>query len=366
MALRKLWPVALAIVLLAGGCGQPSLGGAAANAQNRTVAGNPAAAGTDTNGTVTNTPAGAQTTHGNPGSSPSSQVTWPTVMVKPVGKLPVGMVGNALSVAPDGSVFSVGGYTGLQSLQNVYQVAGGVVTPAGLLPQPTHDAAAGFLGSNLYVFGGGQNASYNTIVQVHGRQVRTIDHLAQPLSDAVSVPLVYRGQPGLVLVGGYDGQVFQREVRFVTISHGKLVWTNLFLLPQGLRYASVSVLANTLYIAGGKYSSGQLSPNVYAWSETKPSLRLVGRFAVEIEKAALFAIPGYLVLAGGLNPARNPQSDIVAMNVKTGKTRVIGHLPGPLADFGYTQVGQRGFLAGGMKSASETDTNQVIYALSFP
>lgn len=287
---------------------------------------------------------------------------WPAVSVKPQDRLPVGLVGNALAVNATGTMFSVGGYTGVTSLQSVYKAVGSV-TQTAALPVPTHDAAAGFIGSNLYVFGGGQSASYNTIVEIRGSRASIIGYLPRPLSDAVCVPYEYHGHQGLALVGGYDGQVFNDVVRFVTVSQGKWVWDSLFTLPQGVRYPAVAALGNTLYIAGGKFASGQLSRTVYSWSTQTNALHVVGTLSSGVEKAALFAVPGYLVLAGGLNPARVPQNEILAIDVRFGALHMVGHLPVSLADLGYAQVGGRGFLVGGMKSQNETNTSSETYTV---
>ena len=317
---------------------------------------------TGKSGTGTTTGTANGTTTGT--SSPSVAVAqvWPTVRIQVAGHLPIGLLGNALAVSPGGAVYSVGGYTGVQSLQSIYQVTGSVQRTA-LLPVKTHDAAAGFLGADLYVFGGGQSASYDTIVRISGSQVSTVGHLNRPLSDAVAVPFTYHNQPGLVLVGGYDGQVFNQEVRFVTLNQGNLTWTNLFALPHGVRYPAVTSANGNLYIAGGRLASGQLSQSVYVWSSLTSTMHLVGYLGTAVEKATLFAKPGFLVVAGGSNQAQNPVTNVTAMNLETGKTQVVAHLPVPLADLGYAQTGSQGWLVGGLKSSSETDTNSDIYTL---
>jgi len=371
LATWKVWSATLTIALLAGGCGQaPSV--PPAPLQNQVVVGNnnavtkpptqpPANAAASSNAAASNQARASTSTVTSPPAAATAKV-WPSVRIQVAGHLPIGLLGNALAVSPSGAVYSVGGYTGVQSLQSVYQVTGSVQRTA-LLPVKTHDAAAGFLGADLYVFGGGQSSSYDTIVRIHGSQVSTVGHLSRPLSDAVAVPFTYHNEPGLVLVGGYDGQSFNQEVRFVTLSQGRLTWTNLFALPNGVRYPAVTSVHGNLYIAGGKFSSGQLSRSVYVWSQQTPTVRLVGNLATGVEKAALFARPGFVVIAGGLNQAQNPVTNVTALNLATGKTQVVAHLPVPLADLGYAQTGHQGWLVGGIKSAADTDTNAEIYTV---
>ncbi|MCL6634135.1 MAG: hypothetical protein K6T63_16145, partial [Alicyclobacillus herbarius] len=120
--------------------------------------------------------------------------------------------GLALAARADGSLFVVGGYDGNISLTGVVKVwpKHGQLAE---LSVPTHDAAAGFIGPDLYVFGGGQSSSYNTVWRITNGHTTLVDRLPQPLSDASCVPYTWDNAKGLVLVGGYNGVRPNRQVQ---------------------------------------------------------------------------------------------------------------------------------------------------------
>jgi hypothetical protein len=302
-------------------------------------------------------------------STPSTQTTekklvWPTVQVSQQGQLPVGVVGNALALDAHGRVLSVGGYTGRVSVRSVEQVIPNTALQA-TLPLRTHDAAVGYIGSDLYVFGGGQSVSYSSIVRVQGGQARTVGHLGQPLSDATSLPYTWKGQAGLLLIGGYNGSVFSRIVQFVTVKNQKLSFTPLFTLPVGLRYTAVASAGDALYIVGGKTPAGSDSAEVYRWTTGDATAKPFIALGQGLEKAAVFTTGKFLIVVGGLDHLGNPLSQITAVNEQTGKSHVIGKLPKPLADMGNIQINQVGYVAGGFTAPHTQGVSASVYRLQF-
>jgi hypothetical protein len=295
------------------------------------------------------------------------------VHVKTVGQLPQGILGNALAMRPNGTPISVGGYTGQVSITNIYSLLPSVSNVANL-PVRTHDAAAGFVGNTLYVYGGGQATSYNTVVAVENGSARTVATLSSPLSDAVSVPLTVDGQRGLALVGGYDGSVFRTDVAFMTTAansssgtgasaSGGRVWKQLFNLEAPVRYAAVASTGNVLYIAGGLKQQG-LCSNVYEWSASTKQLHTIALPAA-FQKAALYVAGPYLILIGGEPASGVPMSRILEIDTRTGASKVVGNFPTPIADMGYTQTASTGYLAGGVTTASDGSTSRSVYEITW-
>ncbi len=276
------------------------------------------------------------------------------------GNLLVAKEGIALT-HESGHVMAVGGYTGVYSTSSVFEVFPSVKQTA-TLPQPTHDAAAGYIDGKLYVFGGGQATSYPYIVRVSGTSSANVENMARPLSDAVAVPYSFKGHQGQVVVGGYDGSVFNTVARFYeAVPSGQLISRPLFTLKVGVRYAGVIAVGEDIYVAGGLTSSGALSNGIYRYSPAK-GLVLIGHLAHPLQKAALFSWGGNLVIAGGYDASGEAQNTIWDMNLATGKLRKIGTLPISLADMGYTQMGNHGFLVGGTGASA---MNAHIYELTF-
>lgn len=289
---------------------------------------------------------------------------WPKIHVKAIGQLPEAVIGNALAINRQGLLYSVGGYTGKQSISKAYRLENGTLERV-RLPQRVHDAAAGFVGENLFIFGGGQSESYDTIVSIRSRKSSIEGRLVAPLSDAAAIPFRYKGKEGVAVIGGYDGKAFNHKVRFYTTNQtGELQSNELFTLPVGLRYVSVASDALHIFIAGGKSSKGE-SSDVYEWSEKSSTLQAIGKLPYGVEKAAAFISDKYLIIAGGISQDGSPKSDVVAFNITSGESRSIASLPTPLADMGYAQGYSVGYLAGGIKSIGANGISSLIYQVNF-
>ncbi|MHB1685717.1 MAG: Kelch repeat-containing protein, partial [Bacilli bacterium] len=275
------------------------------------------------------------------GSGVRTMAAWPHVRFAIVhNALPQGLVGVSLSIGRKG-VFATGGYNGLQSVSDVRQVFPKQRLFAHLMI-PTHDAASGWIGSNLYVFGGGQALSYNAIVRIQPSLAMVVDRLPTALSDAGMVP--YAG--GALLIGGHNGNTFSKEALLYTHQGPVLRAKVLFRLPIGLRYAGMAPLGKRLWIVGGRTAAG-MSRNIYYYAPGFARARMVGRLPVAIDKAAAWAVPGYVLIAGGQTLQGAPQKNVYAFNVLTRKIRLVGTLPTPLTDMGYASNRQGAYLVGG-------------------
>ena len=275
------------------------------------------------------------------GSGVRTGAAWPYVRFAIVhNALPQGLVGVSLSIGRKG-IFATGGYNGLQSVSDVQQVFPKQRLFA-RLTVPTHDAASGWIGSNLYVFGGGQAVSYNTIVQIEPPLSAVVDRLPTALSDAGMVP--YAG--GALLIGGHNGGTFSKEALLYTHQGSALRAKVLFRLPIGLRYAGIASTGKRLWIAGGRTASG-MSREIYYFAPGLARAEAVGRLPIAIDKAAAWAVPGYVLIAGGQTLQGAPQKNVYAFNVLTRKIRIVGTLPTPLADMGYASNGQGAYVVGG-------------------
>ncbi|MHB1682331.1 MAG: Kelch repeat-containing protein [Bacilli bacterium] len=292
---------------------------------------------------------------------------WPYVRFAIVhNALPQGLVGVSLSIGRKG-VFAAGGYNGLQSVSDVRQVFPKQRLFAHLTV-PTHDAASGWIGSNLYVFGGGQAISYNTIVQIQPPLAAVVDRLPAALSDSGMVP--YAG--GALLIGGHNGNTFSKEALLYTrngpVQQGSVLRSQvLFRLPTGLRYAGMAPLGKRLWIVGGRTAAG-MSREIYYFAPGLAQAKAVGRLPVAIDKAAVWAVPGYVLIAGGQTLQGTPQKNVYAFNVLTSQIRVVGTLPTPLADMGYASNRQGAYLVGGATAANLSTLSRnliVIYTTWF-
>lgn len=285
---------------------------------------------------------------------------WPKVTVTSPASLPIGKEGVALT-SHQGQLISVGGYTGSYSTSSVFEVLP-TVRQIATLPQPTHDAAAGYAGDNLYIFGGGQATSYQTLVRVSRGTASTVATLPHPLSDASAVSWSEAGTHGILVVGGYDGSNFNRDARFYAENSAQqMVSHPAFTLPVGLRYAGVATDGQGVSIAGGLMPSGQLNSAVYRFVPNV-GVKQIARLPVAVQKAAAFAWKSFVIVAGGYLQNGTPTNAIWAIHLPDGRTRLVGRLTTPLADMGYTQMGSFGYVLGG---SSTQGMNAKLYRLAF-
>ena len=120
------------------------------------------------------------------------------------------------------------------------------------LPVPTHDAAAALVGGRVYLFGGGEAVSTDTVLRVDPgwRTVARAGSLGEPLSDLGAATVGGK----TYLVGGYTGSRYATAVlRFRPGAQPQLVTR----LPVGLRYAGVAALGSKIYVAGGLADVGR-------------------------------------------------------------------------------------------------------------
>ncbi len=294
-------------------------------------------------------------------SLPAVAAAHPAVGVAADGQLPVPMLGTAACITPSGNLQVVGGFTGSRSL-SVILTRGrqGWVTTA-RLPTPTHDAAAGYLAGQLFIFGGGQAYSTRALLRVSGGKTIEVAELAHPLSDAVAVPYRLRGENGLVLVGGHGGPPV-RKVYFITASGGHTAWRVLFSLPQGIRYAAVAVEGTRVDIAGGQVPGGPTA-TVWTWRPGDPGPQHLTSLPAPLDKAAAFAWRGTLYVVGGLKTDGRPSAAILAHRDGSAGWQLVGDLPEPLADMAYVQAGAEGYLLGGMSGRSPLSARREIWRL---
>jgi hypothetical protein len=211
--------------------------------------------------------------------------------VRRIGSLPRTLSKASAVALPGGRLMVLGGYRGGASLDTISAGTPERLRLVGRLPEPTHDAAAARLGTSVYLFGGGEAASWPYVVRVSlsGSATRA-PSLDEPLSDLEAVTIDGRAY----LVGGYTGTEYASAVLRYEPS-GKT--TVVARLPQGTRYAGVAAIGRTIYVAGGLTPAGD-SRAVYALP-LGGHVRRIGTLPAPEAHAALAALGGELYYVGG-------------------------------------------------------------------
>ena len=248
----------------------------------------------------------------------------------------VGTLSQELSKAaavglPGGRLMVLGGETGGASTSQVLLGTPEHLRASGRLPSPTHDAAAALVDRSVYLFGGGQGSSVDTIVRVDRLTGATVaaGHLDEPLSDLGAVTI--DGTP--YLVGGFTGTKFASAIlRY----RGGGKTTTVARLPEGTRYAGVAVLHGRIYVAGGLTARG-ITDAVYEVTRTG-RVRQVAKLPAPEDHAAMAALDGNLYLVGGRKILRIQPA---------GGVSVVAYLPVSLVDPAVAPVGNRLVIVGG-------------------
>jgi hypothetical protein len=252
------------------------------------------------------------------------------VQVPRIGSLPQPLSKASAVALPGGRLMVLGGETGGASTDGVLLGAPAHLRNVGRLPTPTHDAAAALLGRSVYVFGGGQSVSVDTIdrVSVAGvaRRAGTLD---EPLSDLGAA--VVGGKA--YLVGGYTGAKYASAIQRYD---GAGRTTTAGRLPAGTRYAGVAALGGRIVVAGGLTPAGATSA-VYAVDPRTHRVRRTATLPAPEAHAGMAALGGALYLVGGREILR----------IENGSVTVAARLPVSLADPAVVALGGRIVIVGG-------------------
>src|SRR5262245_9300527 len=242
------------------------------------------------------------------------------VRVTRVGSLPEAVSRMSVVALPDGRVVALGGLVGGSSSSQVLLGMPAALRDIASLPSPTHDAAAALVRGRVYLFGGGQTASTDTVVRVDltQRTAARAGSLGEPLSDLGAATLGGR----TYLVGGYTGARYATAVlRFRSGARPAVVAR----LPNGLRYAGVAALGSRLYVAGGLTVAGALRV-VYAVDPLAGTVTRVATLPRPLDHVALAALGSRLLVVGG------GSRRVLAVNPGAGTVTPVASLPQALSD----------------------------------
>jgi hypothetical protein len=219
------------------------------------------------------------------------------------------------------------------------------------LPEPQHDAPAVRLGGMVYVFGGGQEASYDHILRFDPgtSSVTQAGTLPQASSDSAAAVV---GETAYV-IGGYNGQQALDTIVAWRPGGGAEVVAH---LPSGLRYAAAAASGGSIVIAGGTPGEAASSAILRFDPSTRQVLP-IGQLPAATEHASAFALGRYVYLVGGRGSAPGSEtSAIVAIDPSTGRTASAGTLPQALSDAGVVAAQGGAWVAGGAAAGGPVDS----------
>jgi len=253
-----------------------------------------------------------------------------------------GPVSRAVAVARGSDILIMGGLDANQaSSPEVFRLdpLRGVLTPAGSLALPTHDAAGSIIDGQPFVFGGGAQSSVDAVQSLLPAGQATISgRLPQPRSDLAAVKIgntVY-------LVGGYNGSAAARDVLATTDG---VHFRSVARLATGVRYPAVGALGNVIYVFGGEWANAP-SDVVQMVDVPTGRVRVIGHLPEPRTQAAGFTIGGSIFVAGGYTPS-GLSSSILRFDPTRTRFVPAGTLPAAVADSAVATIGDRAYLIGG-------------------
>jgi YVTN family beta-propeller protein len=288
----------------------------------------------------------------------SASTLYSSKPLRPVRRAPLRLVEHAVGLlaAPvqdaspvalgGGRVMLLGGLTASDTSTDEVVIAGASGSRVvARLPIGLHDTAAVRIGNDAYLFGGGtaSNTQSDTIIRVptSGGSATAVGRLPAPSSDQAGARI---GDTAYI-VGGYTGtQWLDSIVAWRPGSPARVVAH----LPTPIRYAAVAAVGGKLVIAGGSLPAGTASDNVYTYTPGSGRVVRAGRLPQPTTHAAAAVFDGQVFVIGGRGASLDSQtSRVVLFDPVTGKVRAAGSLSSPRSDLAAVTDGGWILLAGG-------------------
>jgi hypothetical protein len=273
-------------------------------------------------------------------------VTSPIQRSSPGYRLPA-PVQRAVAVGSRSGIVIAGGLDAAGASTNgVFRLdpSSGHLTLLGTVPEPFHDAAAGLIGTRLFVFGGGSSHSSSSVQSFNlaTRKGSVAAHLPRPLSDVAAATI----GGTIYLVGGYDDHNPRAEIYATTDgTHFHLAGR----LPHGLRYPAVAASGGRLVVGGGNLASGAPSTAIYGFDPGSGQVRILGQLATATAHASAVTLGGSVYIVGGVDAAGQTIPSATRVDATAQKVSPLA-LNVPLADAAVAQVGSQAFLLGGRRN----------------
>jgi N-acetylneuraminic acid mutarotase len=253
---------------------------------------------------------------------------------------------RAAAAVVAGRIYVLGGNRdgGTTAIADVIDPATGTASRAALLPQPVHDAAGGVIGGRPTVFGGGAGVAVDTaqVVAANGTAsiVGHLPHARADVASAMAGTTVY-------LAGGYDGAALTPDVLATDDGvHMRVVGR----LAVAVRYPAVAVVGSSLYVIGGATSGGE-DAGVDTNAVQRVDLRTGGTTVVAhlpytLSHASAASVGGSVYVVGG-HVDGHWTDQVARFTSGSGALNVVGHLPRPVSDMAIGVVAQTAYVLGG-------------------
>ncbi|HEY5333694.1 MAG TPA: PQQ-binding-like beta-propeller repeat protein [Solirubrobacterales bacterium] len=285
------------------------------------------------------------------GSSPQSTAAprLRTVLVAhPAKSLPAAVSGESVVATRQGPLIIGGLDASESSAAGVFQLdpTDGELSEAGSLTTPLHDTGATVLGNRVFVFGGGTEASTDSVQSLPipgaGATAEVTGELPTVRSDLSAVTIGGRAY----VLGGYDGT---NPIDSVLATSDGSSFEQVARLPAPARYLAVATLGGRIFAFGGETVSGSASDAIREVDPTAGTARIVGHLPGAVSHAAAVALAGSIYVIGG-EAGGSPTDRIWRFEPGKKSVSAAGRLPEPISGGGAVAIGSVAYLIGGTGS----------------
>jgi Kelch motif protein len=232
-----------------------------------------------------------------------------------------------------------------RSAPSTYSIRLGASRDARRASRSRRTAPPADLHGRILVFGGASTTVHDAVQRFFPTSGRSqlIGHLPTVRADITAAVVGQR----VILIGGFNGAGPQRTVWATRDGrHFKV----LARLPQAVRYPAAAALGRAVYVFGGLISGGEytgrFSNAIQRVSLPSGRARIVGRLPTPLAQGMAAVIGGHIYVLGGSTPA-GPTATVRRFDPATGRTVPAGRLAHPRTDAAVATVGHTIYLLGG-------------------
>jgi YVTN family beta-propeller protein len=290
-------------------------------------------------------PATTTTVHAVPRRNRIARPVHVRFVERSTGRLPAPVQDAAVAAGPNRTMLLLGGLTPADTSTSrivLAQVHGARLR--GALPTALHDAAAAQLGGAAYLFGGGDGTrQLDAILRVDDATgtAAPAGRLPSPSSDQAAAEV----DGTAYVVGGYTGSrwldtivAWRPGTQARVVAH----------LPTPVRYAAVTAVGGRLLIAGGSLPNGNASDALLEYDPATRLVTRVGRLPAPTTHAAAAAVGDVAYVLGGRGAGVETRTArVVAVDMRSRRSWGAGRLAAPRSDLAAATLSGRIVLAGG-------------------
>ncbi len=209
------------------------------------------------------------------------------------------------------------------------------------LPVAVHDVGGVHASSGFLVVGGGNSSEQDVVQALDGRR-RWSEQPALPTARSDLTAVAVQGR--VFVVGGYDGgapalaDVLERTARSG--------WSVLARLPVAVRYPAVAVSGGQIWVIGGE-RAGVMVTTIQRIDVRTGRVRVVGHLPSPLGHASAVTLGHRILVVGGRTGQDQLTSTMWWFDPHTRALRRAGRLPTPLADSAVVTALGSAYLLGG-------------------